>query len=1831
MAEFKLDRFKYNWRGDWTSSTVYKRDDIVRVNGKSYVCVIGHTSSIFRQDLDAILEGSTPPQPAPRWVVMTSGKTFVGDWAQGTEYNLGDLVVYNGNLWECIQDHLAATFFADINHWTEKTLHQSFEGDWQQNTAYGPGALLKYNGIVYRCVQAHLSQSTLEDNISDWEVFNEGVQYVGEWQPSTEYRKNDLVKYGATIFRCNETHTSNPTNLDDVRFDLEFPGSQNNGEWENSVFYNQGDIVKYGGFLYFAVNNNIDTEPSGVSNDSTQNWIILASAYRFVDDWSITTVYRTGDLVLRGGDLYLAKADINTTATDGSSADYLDPDLWELVNKGQNFVENWNVGNYYSVGHVVYHLGTAYKCNFEHESIYDNSPGDNGSGYEYWDTLIQAGVPGGLHDKGDLLTYGPSRENYGDGSTLGDTRVAIGEESEALSISADLEVFWRRFLNDSDVIYVSPLGEDDDGYGISFDKPFRSVRFACEYVEDNFDPLSPVKISVATGKYEEKAPLSVPAGCAVVGDELRATVISANKPIPAYQDALPYVTAYNIHITSILEAILLNQPATLYPGNDVEQVIDEDALSNGFAAIRITELMTDYESYIRYRVANGDTDPTNVGTNEPTTELSYTKAAQQLLNNRKLIAKDAFLFLQDTYPNETFDERQIREDIYAMLRGIRIDLQYSGNHRTLLAARRWTNAALGSQLDDMFYMRDTTGLRNCTTEGLEGTLRPPQVFELYQRPTGGACVSLDPGWGPEDERTWIMNRSPYIQGVTNIGTGCIGKKVDGNLHNGGNKSMTSNDFTQVLSDGIGAWITNNARAELVSVFTYYCQIGYFAENGGIIRATNGNNSYGSFGSIAQGNDQNEVPDDCLVWNRNNEAQVKQAFAGGANDHIYVFEYTNTGQEYTEADAEIIGAGDFADVEYNNFRHGALSEARLINTQGSGSEGGSGFLIRQGYAQVTVDSTSSITLSATDITDDISEIVGCRILIIAGDGAGQYGYIADYDQVTKVVDVLRDSDNQPGWDHVVPGTPIETSLDSTAQYRIEPRIIASKPNFTFTNRGLPASRNFVDITFGGHTKTYIGLFGQVGTGDTFDGEPATAEFRVERAGDNYTVTIVDGGLGYAVGDTITIQGSQLGGASPANDLVLTITSVSDDSSNSILTFTQSGTPVGDRFILIDNAQYAYFSENGVNWQERELSFEGTYTKVISGLDRFIALSLGENRLSFSYDGDSWITRSLPSTEDWIDGTFGKGTFVIIGENSINAAYSTNGLNWTAMTLPTGDDSSGDQWQAVEYGAGHFIAISGSNTKDVAYSTDGINWNMYSNVIPAGDYDWVSLVYQNNRFIAIDKTGKTIYSLDNGENWYVGGEITYDSGLGAVPVSVKDVKAGNGMFVAVGDINDVATNFIFQSQFGLTWEQKEIGSNQNWTSVVYSVLNDVGTFVAVSSNSTVSGSCQHIRNGAQVLVKADVFQGSFQNVLIWDPGSGYTDATPPTFTITDNFFVVEVEIETRLGNKALPQPDFINRGSGYRSSSSEIAITGDGFADIIPEENTLTLSGVSVVPGPGVQIRIDGILDPDTVDPDDLDLFTGVAITDLGDDGSGNGTRLVEFTISPKLRNEYNLQHLTGATLRSRYSQCRVSGHDFLDIGTGNFEETNYPEIYAGGRFFTAAPENEVLELDGGRVFYVSTDQDGNFRGGELFSVEQATGVVTISAEFFDLDGLSELALGGVRLGGTGTVVREFSTDPTMSEDSNNVIPTQRAVTTFLEQRLSVGGENLEANNVIAGRVSFGTVDNVIRSASDEYVFFQVPAYFDGVYTDEDEVERPTGISGTIISQMLFFKGFDETMQ
>lgn len=85
-----------------------------------------------------------------------------------------------------------------------------------------------------------------------------------------------------------------------------------------------------------------------------------------------------------------------------------------------------------------------------------------------------------------------------------------------------------------------------------------------------------------------------------------------------------------------------------------------------------------------------------------------------------------------------------------------------------------------------------------------------------------------------------------------------GTTIDIVLLGGGNKSMLANDYTQINDLGYGIVATNNALTELVSVFTYYAQIGYYSKNGSQIRSLTGNNSYGNFGIVADASDPDEA-------------------------------------------------------------------------------------------------------------------------------------------------------------------------------------------------------------------------------------------------------------------------------------------------------------------------------------------------------------------------------------------------------------------------------------------------------------------------------------------------------------------------------------------------------------------------------------------------------------------------------------------------------------------------------------------------------------------------------------------------------------------------------------------------------------------------------------------------------------------------------------------------------------------------------------------------------------------------------------------------------------
>ena len=172
MAEFNLERIRFRWKSDWLLSTKYVKDDIVYFEGKAYVCLIGHTSggTNIYSDLNLaapntrwvlmfdgnqwrgnhglnviysrgdivkykgyIYQCITEHQATnivaqaliadiEKWTIVATTYNWLNTWTPTVDavgatpavtqyYDLGDIVIYNGITYACIEKHIAANSY----------------------------------------------------------------------------------------------------------------------------------------------------------------------------------------------------------------------------------------------------------------------------------------------------------------------------------------------------------------------------------------------------------------------------------------------------------------------------------------------------------------------------------------------------------------------------------------------------------------------------------------------------------------------------------------------------------------------------------------------------------------------------------------------------------------------------------------------------------------------------------------------------------------------------------------------------------------------------------------------------------------------------------------------------------------------------------------------------------------------------------------------------------------------------------------------------------------------------------------------------------------------------------------------------------------------------------------------------------------------------------------------------------------------------------------------------------------------------------------------------------------------------------------------------------------------------------------------------------------------------------------------------------------------------------------------------------------------------------------------------------------------------------------
>jgi len=538
-----------------------------------------------------------------------------------------------------------------------------------------------------------------------------------------------------------------------------------------------------------------------------------------------------------------------------------------------------------------------------------------------------------------------------------------------------------------------------------------------------------------------------------------------------------------------------------------------EVLANGTATSRATAAFNEVIDIIQ----NGEGAANAITWTNPGTSVNRTRARTLLQSNRTFISSEIIAWLTANYVGLVYDGVKCARDIRYIVDALSYDVQYEGNSATISAATAYfegavsvlpsaqkavTAAAMGQlativgQIVRNLYPGQTSGTAASATE----QAIVEDLVGIIQAVISSDTLSALPATAYPNI-TWALAAYQDAKDAIDVNTALITRRVvqsvpaplDITLQTAGNRSMLGNDFTQVNDLGYGLVCVNGALSEMVSMFTYYCWTSYYAKNGSEIRSLTGSSCYGEYGLVAEGSDPNEIPDAVELV----QDMVQPARTFNADVVLYL-------------------TGPVTLVEGDTI-------SQLVSTA-------------TGTVSVSTAATGSRVIylknvtGAFDATHQLQKTVGP-----VGLGANSVpvdvdstGYGNPVEQLyLHAYDIKDIPSNRSELDIYHPARPAFARYE-VANVQVAGPVVGSFPDVGGT---IPATTVSV-----------------AGTGARF-----TLYKTIEYG---YTASITTIGEDYSVGDTITVAGAQLGGATPANNAVITVSSI--NSAGQITGVTVAGT-------------------------------------------------------------------------------------------------------------------------------------------------------------------------------------------------------------------------------------------------------------------------------------------------------------------------------------------------------------------------------------------------------------------------------------------------------------------------------------------------------------------------------------------------------------------------------------------------------------------------------------------------------------------------------------------------
>lgn len=630
--------------------------------------------------------------------------------------------------------------------------------------------------------------------------------WAGEYNPATEYELNDVVRYGGNVYvYINVVKTIGNEPTDVVYWALMVEGVNFVGEWSVGTQYYIGDAVAYGSTVYVALVDNIGQQP----DTHPSIWSQFVEAIQYEGVYNSSTTYQPNDVVTYGPSAYIAKQTTSNHPPTNNT-------YWDSFVQGISPEGVYNNATAYVPGDIV-----AYGANLYVATA--NTTGNAPTNTSYWQPFISAfdnrgaWTTGTLYYVNDLVQYGANTYACQIQNTSGTfaTDLAAGKWS----------------------IFVSGLRQRGEWTTSTQYLPYDIVTYggntySCLVTNNSGD----FAVDLAAGKWE-----IFNGGVRWRGDWAPATPYLVNDI--AFNGLSTYIATEDFTSNSTFSAdytagrweFFAKGAADILPTYSIANAgmsLTIDA--SGVATAWLNASGSDEVYYV-----SPDGDDSNPGTSLalPFASIQAAVAAAS--------AGNATIFVK----TGTYSEAELPIIVPPNTAIV------GDNQRTVNVQPAAGFAADGTTPNNqamMWAMSNGSILNKMTFKGMTGWVAGTTPDDITTSTPKGIVVGFNPA-------SPVTTKSPYVLECAAICSGAIGAYVDGNAHATGFKSMLFHGYTVISDLGVGYWVQDQGKAEIVSCFTYYCYFGYATTGGGFIRALNGNNSYGFWGATSRGYDADEVP------------------------------------------------------------------------------------------------------------------------------------------------------------------------------------------------------------------------------------------------------------------------------------------------------------------------------------------------------------------------------------------------------------------------------------------------------------------------------------------------------------------------------------------------------------------------------------------------------------------------------------------------------------------------------------------------------------------------------------------------------------------------------------------------------------------------------------------------------------------------------------------------------------------------------------------------------------------------------------------------------------